>query len=129
MRVLKFRIWDDKLNKFEYFDIYSCFGRIPTDIKRNIQQYTGLKDKEGREIYEGDIIIFDGKWDKDGNVLPPDHAPYEVTWVSAGMAAMLISRDGCQSFREHNELVGVGHTDNHVIGNIFENPELLKREN
>ena len=56
MRELKFRIFDDKTAKFTYFDIAQSFGNIPLDLRANIQQYTGLKDKDGREIYEGDYL-------------------------------------------------------------------------
>lgn len=56
MREIKFRIWDKILNKFNYFDIYSSYGQIPDDSRENIQQFTGIKDKEGGEIYEGDIL-------------------------------------------------------------------------
>ena len=55
-RPLKFRIWDNKVNRFTYFDIFSTFGRVPVDCEDNIQQFTGLLDKRGKEIYEGDIV-------------------------------------------------------------------------
>lgn len=57
---LKFRAWDHRLHRFNYFDLRGTFGRLPTDIPDSqIQQCTGLTDSEGRDVYEGDIVRFD----------------------------------------------------------------------
>lgn len=68
-----------------------------------VMQYTGLKDKNRVEIYEGDIVVegYKGKY-----------GTYEVKWDKIGFN--LGSEDG---------------RDYEVIGSIYENPELLEREN
>lgn len=76
MREFKFRAWDTKNKKFNHelfisneglYDIYNDYGGmfssglVKEDVSDRfiIQQYTGLKDSEGKEVYEGDIIEFD----------------------------------------------------------------------
>jgi hypothetical protein len=54
----KFRIWDHQLKLFWIGSIREIFGHLPTDISDNqIQQWTGLTDSQGVEIFEGDIVF------------------------------------------------------------------------
>jgi hypothetical protein len=60
-KTLKFRVWDHLIKTWSYFDIRNAFGHIPADIPDNqIQQFTGFLDKNGKEVYEGDILEFFG---------------------------------------------------------------------
>lgn len=84
-------------------------------------RFTGLKDKNGREIYEGDIIRF-FDCDGDGYTVPVvwdnDYACFSVDWGSN----MLTSFDYLEEF--YTDL-----KDIEVIGNIYENLSLIRQEN
>lgn len=75
-----------------------------------VGQYTGLKDKNGKEIYEGDIIW----WGKD------DHAP--VSYVFYDDGAFKVSDPESDTWELLIDVLNGAE----VIGNIYENPELLK---
>lgn len=130
-REIKFRVWslDEKEwmkypTQEDFISQKEDFNNIFDNENVVFQQFTGLKDKNGKEIYEGDIIIFMGKWDEKGNVLKPDYAPYQIIWLGGGCHAQLIQPSSPRSFHIHNEILFIGHTDNKIIGNIFENPEI-----
>ena len=63
MREIKFRAWDNKQNKMRndgfsiYYDGSIQFADSIESKDFILMQYTGLKDKNGKEIYEGDILI------------------------------------------------------------------------
>jgi len=141
MRPIKFRVWNKRTNKWIHSpdNEVNLFGEtiLLGEFMRGVNldelndcmalQYTGLKDKNNKEIYEGDIIKFMGRWDEQGNVLPPDYKSYEIFWLMGGLCASMINRPRpYMSFFEHNEILGIGHTDSEIIGNIFDNPELMK---
>ncbi len=116
MREIKFRAWDKKEKKMFYFDIFEISasgavcgeGENCCDITYPyiiLMQYIGLKDKNGKEIYEGDIIL---KFIKGNTEIKFD--PFEVRWHPITCGWNITGKRG--HYYEK-------------IGNIYENPELL----
>ncbi len=114
-RIIKFRIWDKK-KKYFWFPKYNgetIFKEVFNDDDSIPLQFIGLKDKNNKEIYEGDIINLTGPdynfnyviIFQDGAFRIAESLSYDIGW-------RLIPA-GCCKFGK-------------VIGNIFENPELLK---
>jgi uncharacterized phage protein (TIGR01671 family) len=79
------------------------------DVEATFQQFTGLKDKNGKEIYEGDILQDNEYAEDDGT------AEDVVVWNEA---------DGCWTTHEWG-VDGSSFDGCEVIGNVHENPELL----
>lgn len=116
-REIKFRAWDGKeMDNFgEYLYWFEEQGIRDIDhMGWKIMQYTGLKDKTGKEIYEGDIIL-------------AKHLGENVTYKV--YINPVTQQQGIESTDEHGDLQGLYdyHFDCQVIGNIYENPELLTK--
>ncbi len=120
-REIKFRAWDKNCNKMMYFDLFNGAGdwlnkkSYPKTAPESIMQFTGLLDKNGKEIYFGDIIEYaDMNDDTDG---------YSIVEVIETM------NYGVGILDDHCVFDLWEDSDVHqftVIGNIYENPELLK---
>jgi len=114
MEEIKFRAWDGNRKTMIDWDELCYMSMVDGSIKWHLpavlgkemtnvhpMQFTGLKDKDGTEIYEGDLI----------RATPGDYAPreiYEVTWKTDSLRWDLPLPIG----------------DHVVVGNIYENPHI-----
>ena len=130
MREIKFRVWitdwGNSTSHLEYIKegcLHVYFGNWERGGYKNaiFQQFTGLKDKNGKEIYDGDIVFFD------------DHEiaskPYigraEVFWCE-DLTLCNSPQWALWAIGEKSGYYGYLIGEIEVIGNIFENPDLLK---
>lgn len=119
MREIKFRIWDIHSHLKCYSNQYSLYcanGVISNGVhvdgekKRYIaQQFTGLYDKNGKEIYEGDIL----KWHEG------DHELSEVVFQNGSFFVKGVNWGALWYIGDYNDSY-------EIVGNVFETPELLK---
>ena len=140
----KFRAWDkgnkiylynvqyayDMLSGFVKYDDgedadydESCFGDFLDNKWYDVEQYTGMKDINGKPIYGGDIVELDNQgYDTDG---VPAEKIYtgKIDWESGGFDFITSkSCDDCNAF----PLQAATGDDLEVIGNIHQNPGLLE---
>ena len=129
MREYKFRAWDSWWDEMYYFDFAKNIEATPDDElkglwilheegsvyaiqnKIKIMQYTGLKDKNGKEIYEGDLVqVLDyTSWE----------GLYKVVWDEESL--MYVLED---AYGDKEKMCEFEHYL--IRGNIYENPELLE---
>jgi hypothetical protein len=115
MRPIKFRAWDEDNKRMftpqridadgdnKVYDGYGCYD-MP------VMQFTGLTDKNGKEIYEGDILIDEANRKR---IVVFDYGAFKVMWNNDNPTQLNL-----YPLNKHWE----------VVGNIHENPELLENK-
>ncbi len=129
MREIKFRVWTEwnkKMMSPEELMESKCMpiGMLMTKSNFIFLQFTGLKDKNGKEIYEGDIIKYIRRWqDSFGEKGEEEIALIEVETYGL---RLYLRQDKIWKAGLKNILHIDGVTKCEVVGNIYENPELIK---
>ncbi|MFT9040749.1 YopX family protein [Schleiferilactobacillus harbinensis] len=124
MREIKFRAWNGH-NMFNNIQVGAMYlGDLIADPQWYLMQYTNLKDKNGREIYESDILKVTGeygesyvatvKWFGDEDYPAFDLAGIPAPWSYDANALATIFQSGVETCE--------------VIGNIFEDQNLLEAQ-
>jgi uncharacterized phage protein (TIGR01671 family) len=122
-REIKFRAWDkSELFLMPWDDMYndsSLFMPVINNEDDNfiLEQFTGLTDKNGKEIYEGDILLWS---DRNGKI-----KKWVVDFVCGGFCAKVNGKGGSWQL---SILTAMSFDTDpcEIIGNIHENPELLE---
>ena len=123
-KTIKFRFWDEIYREMIYMKDCTSWGDFWDSVNPNYEenkvllQFTGLLDKNGKEIYEGDIVKWDdksnGKYQRKGIIeWKPSH--YFIKDVIGGGEFHF----GAFIYEDKPEEL-------EIIGNIYENKELLK---
>ena len=120
-REIKFRAWDENFGKMLFAEEFELLNEVDNNIhsgyyadngewySRQLMQYTGLKDKNGVEIYEGDIVKFIYGKELISAVMHSNMFGYEVANKDGIILGLILVNGFCE-----------------VIGNIYENGDLLK---
>ena len=99
-------------------------------IKETVGQYTGLKDKNGVEIYEGDILRTEGLAFLEDKCVPC-HDIDEVVWSESDCAFSMMAWKRIVSGKEEQQMGYLymlpDAEECEVIGNVYDNPELIGR--
>lgn len=119
----RFRAWDKEYKEMVQVDAlvfdeqiikatYKNGNVVKEDLKNYVlMQSTGLRDKNGKEIFEGDVV-------KMAKNVYSEPTYYEVVRHRGGAYRLESKQYGCELW--------LRHTDCEIAGNIWENPELLE---
>lgn len=113
-RPLRFRVWDTKEKRWASLECFIGDGYTDINDKNDdliITQFTGLKDSKGRDIYEGDVVLFNTA---DRDDIKPIYIQSPVIF-SCGHFVV-----------DHPIGIPISNPTLEIVGNIFEHKHLLK---
>ena len=123
-REIKFRVWDKDLKRIRYLNTehdfirFDALGRVYYENMQtglgewfsDLMQYTGLKDKNGKEIYEGDIIK---------SLINT----FKIVFKKGCFFAVGINREQEYTLFEEFEMCNKANVNLEVIGNVYDKGE------
>lgn len=142
MREIKYRAWDKERKEWQYFTLHQLIrgeaSRFYTQLE-NWCEWTGLLDKDGKDIYEGDVVRYHHYYNNFGTVEEDEYRNGRVEWNNQPMHGGwkvierkvyengYINENHEERFPNYNDYKGQPILSIEIIGNRFENPELLKK--
>lgn len=142
MREIKFRVWDKEsknlINPFHgdffcideegavYKEISSNYDELELiDVTENVEimQCIGLKDKNCNDIYEGDILCDENEETKEKCLFEVRYAPARASFVAYDLPSRFV-----KAIKDLRPLSMYSCSKLEIVGNIYENPELLEGE-
>ena len=128
--MIKFRAWDNRYKEYIKNVMVDWCGKVyfddgvatQDDLDISVEQFTGLKDVNGKDIYDGDIVSV---FNEDGNYyndviewcIKYNYPAFELKYHSHLYESNALS-----------EIMNAGVENIKVIGNVHENPELLEAD-
>lgn len=141
-RELKFRVWCKDYNEWEKDQCFLSSDGLVYQMtmaglkcikseQHIVQWFTGSIDRKGKAIYEGDIVRleFDASFIQLGNGEEIMGMGTSRCLMKRTFRDIVVKREGSgfNNFSTVNEIGSWGNYSQEVIGNIFENPDLLKK--
>lgn len=137
-REIKFRVWNSHREEFE-----EDYARHPITAQKldwlTVEQFTGFKDTQGTEVYEGDILSYEFSM-PDSKIFPNQEPDQLSGFVSFREGLYRCGWMALNEFSENNTLIGKTKRETYgrsgpgtlnvwnnfkVVGNIHQNPELI----